>query len=168
MKLAILAAVAIAAVLIVGVLALNIDLTPNPHVEVPNVKITNFTCLGTWHGTTLGPMLDLFSLNYTNLGMTEINNLTITLNTSKTTENYTDPDNRKNIPGYAPYDFLDEYINGEIYSLESLKAGETKTFEKTYFMNAGFLLVQPFALTATLKSNDTIIDRATIMIPISG
>ncbi len=50
--------------------------------------------------------------------------------------------------------------------LESYLAGETKTFEKTYFMNIGFLLVEPFALTVTLKSNDIILDQETIMIPI--
>ncbi len=136
--------------------------------SIPNVKITNFICTGVWHGTTLGPMLDLFSLSYTNLGMADAKDLTVTLNTSKTTENYTDPYNRTSIPGYDPYDFLDETINGKIYTLESLKAKETKNFEKSYFLDGGFLLVQPFALTATLKSNDIILDQATIMIPISG
>ena len=42
---------------------------------IPNVKITNFIYLGKWHGTTLGGMLDLFSLSYTNLGMTDAENL---------------------------------------------------------------------------------------------
>ncbi len=77
-------------------------------------------------------MLDLFSLSYTNLGTTDVKDLTVTLNTSKTTENYTDPYDRLTIPGYDPYDFLDETINGKTYSLENLKAKETKTFEKTY------------------------------------
>ncbi len=35
--------------------------------------------------------------------------------------------------------------------MESLKAGETKNFEKSYF-DVGFLLVEPFALTITLNS----------------
>lgn len=135
---------------------------------LPNVKITNFVYTGIFHGTKLGPMLDLFSLSYTNLGTTDVKDLTVTLNTSKTTKNYTDPYDRHNIPGYNPYDFLDETINGDTYSLERLKAGETKTFEKTYSLQGGFLLVQPFALTATLKSSDTILDQATIMIPYSG
>jgi hypothetical protein len=135
---------------------------------IPNVKITNFVYTGIFHGTKLGPMLDLFSLSYTNLGTTDVKDLTVTLNTSKTTENYTDPYDRRNIPGYNPYNFLDETINGETYSLESLRAKETKTFEKIYSLQGGFLLVQPFALTATLKSNDTILDQATIMIPYSG
>jgi hypothetical protein len=112
-------------------------------------------------------MLDLFSLNYTNCGMVDIENLTVTLNTTKTDENYTDPYHHTT-PEYDPYRFLDEVINGETYPLESLKAGETKTFEKTYFMDSGFLLVQPFALTITLKSNNATIDQATNMIPISG
>jgi hypothetical protein len=129
---------------------------------IPNVRITNFICLGIWHGTRLGPMLDLFSLSYTNLGMTDVKDLTVTLNTSKTN---TYPRPTPN-PQYHPYRLLDETINGETYPLESLKAKETKTFEKTYFMDMGFLLVEPFALTATLKSNDTILDQATIMIPI--
>lgn len=135
--------------------------------SIPNVKITNFVCTGIWHGTKLGPMLDLFSLSYTNLGMTDVEDLTVTLNTSKTNENYTDPHHDTSNPDYNPYNFLDETINGETYPLENLMAKETKTFEKTYFMNSGFLLVQPFELTATLKSNDTILDQKTVIIPIS-
>lgn len=135
---------------------------------IPNVEITNFVCLGIWHGTRLGPMLDLFSLSYTNLGISDVKDLTVTLNTSKTNENYTDPHHDTSNPDYNPYNFLDETINGETYPLENLKAKETKNFEKSYFMNMGFLLVQPFELTATLKSNDTILDQATITIPISG
>ncbi|NLB75572.1 MAG: hypothetical protein GX799_03765 [Crenarchaeota archaeon] len=34
-------------------------------------------------------------------------------------------------------------------------------------MFGAYKYVEPFALTATLKFNDTIIDQATIMIPIS-
>ena len=145
-------AVLVVAVLIVGVLSLNHDLTPNPHV-----KITNFICLGTWHGTKLGAALDLFSLSYTNLGMTDIENLTVTLNTSKINETDIDPS----------LVFLDEYINGETYQLENLKAGETKIFEKTYFMFGAYNSVEPFNLTAILKFNGTILDQETVIIPIS-
>lgn len=137
--------------------------TPSP---TPNVKITSFIYLGNWHGTTLGGMLDLFSLNYTNLGMTEVENLTLMLNTSKTNEKDTDQQSPTPTPIYNPYYFLDEIINGETYPLENLKAGETKTFEKSY-LDVGFLVIEPFALTATLKSNDRILDCETIMIPIS-
>jgi hypothetical protein len=167
-------AVALVAVLITGILYYNATYNPNngtldqaTPTPKPDVKITNFTCLGVWHGTTLGPMLDLFSLNYTNNGMIDIQNLTLTLNTNKTDENYTDP-NHHTTSEYNPYRFLDEVINGETYPLENLKAGQTKSFEKTYFMDSGFLLVQPFALTVTLKSNNTVLDQATRMIPISG
>jgi hypothetical protein len=132
---------------------------------IPNVKITNFVCLGTWHGTKLGAALDLFSLIYTNLGNTTVEYLIVTLNTSKTNEKDTDPTPNTR---YNPNEgFLDEYINGETYILENLKAGETKTFEKTYFMWGAYKYVEPFVLTATLKSNDTILDQETIMIPIS-
>jgi hypothetical protein len=133
---------------------------------IPNAKITNFICLGIWHNTALGPMLDLFSLNYTNLGTTDVKGLTVTLNTSKTNENYTDPHHDTSNPDDNRYYFLDEIINGEKYPLESLKAKETKTFERSYF-DVGLLLIEPFSLTATLKSNDTILDQATITIPIS-
>jgi hypothetical protein len=132
---------------------------------IPNVKITNFICLGTWHGTRLGGLLDLFSLSYTNLGNTDIENLTVTLNTSKTNEK--DPDPNPN-SRYNPKVFLDEYINGDTYLLESLKAGETKSFDKSYFEWGAYNSVEPFALTATLKFNDTVLDQATITIPISS
>ena len=82
--------------------------TPSP---IPNVKITNFIYLGNWHGTTLGGMLDLFSLNYTNLGMTDAENLYVILNTSKTKEKYDITPTP--IPQYNPYHFLDEDINGK-------------------------------------------------------
>jgi hypothetical protein len=133
---------------------------------IPNIKITSFVCLGIWYYTALGGKLDLFSLNYTNLGTTDVKGLTVTLNTSKTNENYTDPHHDTSNPDDNRYYFLDEIINGEKYPLESLKAKETKTFERSYF-DVGLLLIEPFSLTATLKSNDTILDQATITIPIS-
>jgi hypothetical protein len=136
---------------------------------IPNVKITNFAYLGKWHGTTLGGAIDLFSLSYTNLGTIDVEGLTVTLNTTKTNEKEKDSPypTPKPIPGYNTTVFLDEYLNGETYTLESLKAGETKTLEKTYFMFGAYNSVKPFALTALLKFNDTILDQAIIMIPIS-
>ncbi len=132
---------------------------------IPNVKITNFICTGIWHGTKLGVALDLFSLSYTNLGNADAEYLTVTLNTSKTNGKETDTTSN---PGYDPNEgFLDEYINGETYVLENLKAGETKTLEKIYFMWGAYKFVEPFSLTVTLKSNNIILDQATIMIPIS-
>ena len=89
---------------------------------------------------------------------------TVILNTSKTKEKYDITPTP--IPQYNPYHFLDEDINGKIYPLESLKANETRTIEKSY-LDVGFLLVEPFTLTVTLKSNDTIVDQATIMIPLT-
>jgi hypothetical protein len=136
---------------------------------IPNVKITNFIYLGKWHGTTLGGAIDLFSLSYTNLGTIDVADLTVTLNTTKTNEKDKDSPypTPKPIPGYNTTVFLDEYLNGETYTLESLTAGETKTLEKTYFMFGAYNSVKPFALTAILKFNDTILDQAIIMIPLS-
>ena len=176
MKPTILAAFALIAVIVGVLISLNyatlksnnntIPDQATPTVPpIPNVKITNFIYLGNWHGTTLGGLLDLFSLSYTNLGTIDVEDLTVTLNTSKTIAKDKDPTPTP-IPGYNPYYFLDEIINGETYPLESLRAGETKTFEKSY-LDVGFLLVEPFALTVTLKSNDTILDQATIMIPLT-
>jgi hypothetical protein len=175
--------VAIAALLIVVIssflfwqgtqlqLSNNNETSPSPSPAItptsaptPNVKIINFIYLGNWHGTTLGGMLDLFSLNYTNLGTIDVENLTVILNTNKTKEKYDITPTP--IPQYNPYHFLDEDINGKIYPLESLKANETRTIEKSY-LDVGFLLVEPFTLTATLKSNDTILEEATIMIPLT-
>ena len=156
-------AVALVAVLIPGVPYYNatynsnkgtIDqatpaITPTP-TPTPNVKITNFICTGIWYGTKLGAALDLFSLSYTNLGMPDVENLTVTLNTSKTNEK--DTDTTPNTTYNPNEGFLDEYINGDTYELENLKAGETKTLEKTYFMWRAYKYVEPFFLTATLKS----------------
>jgi hypothetical protein len=128
---------------------------------IPNVKITNFVCLGIWHGTKLGLALDLFSLSYTNLGTIDVENLTITLNTSRTNENDADTPP-------IPYRYLDEYINEHIYHLESVKVNETKNYKKGYLIGLYNIVVEPFDLTVTLKCNDIILDQATIMIPISG
>ncbi|MCW3999840.1 MAG: hypothetical protein NWE93_06345 [Candidatus Bathyarchaeota archaeon] len=137
-----------------------------PIHPTPNVKITNFICLGTWHGTRLGGAFDVFSLSYANLGNTDVEYLIVTLNTSKTNEIETDPTRKSS---YNPDVSLDEYLNGKIYQLEKLKAGEERTVEKTYFMVGAYNYVEPFWLTATLKSNyDTILDQETIMIPISS
>ena len=68
----------------------------------------------------------------------------------------------------AIYRYLDDYINGDIYYLEGIKVNETKNFEKGYLIGLYNLRVEPFTLTVTLKSNDTILDQATIVIPISG
>ena len=132
---------------------------------IPNVKITDFTCLDIHHGTKLGLILDLFSLNYTNYGPTDGENLTLTLHTSKT--NGGDPQQPTSSPRYNTYRFLDEYINGDIYHLESIKVNETKNFEKGYRISLYNLEVEPFVLTVVLKCNDTIVDQATINIPIS-
>lgn len=131
----------------------------------PKVKITNFICLDIHHNTPLGLFLDLFSLSYTNHGITDVENLTVTLSTSKVNKTDTGSPQPTPNPYYENRPFY-EYINGETYPLESLKAGETKTFEKSYWISESFL-VEPFNLTVTLKSNGTILDQATIMIPIS-
>src|SRR5665647_1829939 len=101
MKSTTLAVVAIVVILIVGVfLSYSDTLNSNnstldqatPTIPpIPNVKITNFIYLGNWHGTTLGGLLDLFSLRYNNLGIIDVVNLTVTLNTSKTNAKDKDP-----------------------------------------------------------------------------
>lgn len=126
---------------------------------IPNVKITNFVCLDIRHGTRLGPILDLFSLSYTNLAATDVSNLTLELSTSRIDKNYTLPQ-RTSYYGF----FDEEFVNGETYPLESLKAKETKTFEKSYAIYDS--LIKPFVLTATLKCKNTILDQATITVPI--
>jgi len=164
MKTLVLAAVVVAAVLIIGVfLSLNsATLKSNEAIlgqtttTIPNIKITNFTCTGNLHLTKLGAALELFSLDYTNFGTIDVDNLTITLNTSRI--------NERAIDTPSSFRFLDEYINGHPYPLEVITINETKTFEKGYFIHN--LEVEPFELTVTLKSNDKILDQATITIPI--
>ena len=138
-------------------------ITPTP-VPTPKVKITNFVCTGVWHGTRLGGAYDLFSLSYTNLGNTTAEYLIISLNTTKASGKDPNPN-----ATYNPNEgYLDEYLNGETYALDNLNAGQTKTLDKTYFMWGAYEYVEPFYLTATLKSNSTILDQATILIPINN
>src|SRR3989304_4574576 len=84
MKTTILAAVAtIVAVLIVGILSLNYDLTPNPHVE-----INSFNTTGTSSGSSIGVVNVWFVLNLTNTGTGDVEDLTITFSTNTTIESH--------------------------------------------------------------------------------
>ena len=106
----------------------------------------------------------MFSLSYTNLGNTTAEYLIISLNTTKASGKDPNPN-----ATYNPNEgYLDEYLNGETYALDNLNAGQTKTLDKTYFMWGAYEYVEPFYLTATLKSNSTILDQATILIPINN
>ncbi len=113
MKTKILVAVAVVAVLIVGVLSLNYVLTPNPHVE-----ITSFNTTKTSSGSSLGVVNVWFVLNLTNIGRGDVENLTVTFSTNTTIEI-----NKQlvYINSTSPYDHIADFEMGESCLLGDLK-----------------------------------------------
>ncbi len=97
--------VAVITVLIVGILSLNNDLTPNPHVE-----ITSFNTTGTSSGSSYGVVNVWFVLNLTNTGTGDVKDLTITFSTNTTTESNQQLIYTNSTP---PHDHIDEFETGK-------------------------------------------------------
>jgi len=155
MKTTTLAAVAIVVVLIVGaLLSLNYDFAPKPHVE-----IASFNSTGTSSGSSNGLVNLWFVLNLTNTGTGDVENLTITFSTNKTIESHKQLAYANSTP---PNDYIAEFEIGQPCLLEDIKAGETKDF--MFYWPVSFDFDTP-PLTATLKSNQAILDQATATIP---
>ena len=154
MKTKILLVVAVVAVLIVGVLSLSYVLTPSP-----NVEITSFNTTKTSSGSSLGVVNVWFVLNLTNIGRGDVENLTVTFSTNTTIEI-----NKQlvYINSTSPYDHIADFEMGESCPLGGLRTGEAKEFMFYWAVSVDFN--EP-PLTATIKSNEIILDQATLTIP---
>ena len=146
--------VAVVAVLIVGVLSLSYVLTPSP-----NVEITSFNTTKTSSGSSLGVVNVWFVLNLTNIGRGDVENLTVTFSTNTTIEI-----NKQlvYINSTSPYDHIADFEMGESYLLGGLRTGEAKEFMFYWAVSVGSYAP---SLTATVKSNQAILDQETATIP---
>jgi hypothetical protein len=129
-------------------------------VERINVTINSFNLTGYYNPVGV-VWNDKFNLTYTNNGTTDVYNTTITFSTNSTYEI-----NRTIVHfALAPEDY-GEFMMGTEYPLGVIKTNETKEFSGCIWNYLGdSSKVHGFAFTATLKSNETLLDQKTIMIP---
>ena len=164
-KPAIIASAVITAILIIGiVVSLNSNLPnsnpPNNTLKV-NVKITSFNFTG--HNNPVGTVWNTaFVLNYLNNGTIDVDNVTITFTTNSTYE----LDRKIEVFNSShPHYYVESFRMGEPYLLGSVRAGEEKEFYGDILNDlTDSAKIWGFAIVATLKSNDTFLDQATMNI----
>lgn len=133
------------------------------NVGAANVGITEFLLNGYYNPVGV-VWIDMFNLTYANNGTTDVDNITITFTTNSTFEISREIDVFEPAPNQN--NTIRSFVMGEPYSLGSIKADETKEFIGGIWNYLGdSSKVHGFTFTATLKSNDTFLDQATIMIP---
>lgn len=160
-KLAIIASMVVAVILITVILVYLSSTSPKETIKA-NVKITSFNYTGS--SNTGGIRWDrMFVLDYLNKGTNDVHNLTITLTTNSTYEL------AREVWVYTlskPHYFIGSFEMGESYPLGSIKTGEEK---RLYGGICNDLTdrakIWGFATTATLKSNDTVLDQAIMNFP---
>ena len=144
-------------------LSIYLDNTSNPLEESPiKITITSFNLTGYFNPVGV-VWNDMFNLTYANTGPVNVDNLTITFATNSTYEMdrkiglfYSEP----------PQGYNGEFPMGTQYPLGAVNANETKEFIGCIWNSLGDTSkVHGYAFTATLKSNGTFLDQATIMIP---
>ena len=170
-KLVMIAVLLCVAIVVIGiVISLNEDAqndSANIHSPTPkpiiDVKITNFNLTGYYNPVGV-VWNDMFLLTYTNNGTTNVDNTTITFSTNSTFEMSREIDVFEPAPNLN--NSIRSFVMGEPYSLGTIKANETKKFIGCIWNNLGdSSKVHGFAFTATLNSNDTLLDQETVMIP---
>ena len=162
-RLALVAVSLCVAILIIG-LSIYLDNTPSPSAKpIINVTVTSFNLTGYYNPVGV-VWIDMFLLTYANNGTTDVDNITITFSTNSTFEMSREIDVFEPAPNVN--NSIRSFVMGEPYSLGTIKANETKEFVGGIWNYLGdSSKVHGFAFTATLKSNDTFLDQATIMIP---
>jgi hypothetical protein len=153
------------AVLLIG-LSIYLENTPSPSAKpniIVNVTVTSFNLTGYYNPVGV-VWIDMFNLTYVNNGITDADNITITFTTNSTFEISREIDVFEPAPNQN--NTIRSFVMGEPYSLGNIKANETKEFIGGIWNYLGdSSKVHGFAFTVTLKSNDTFLDQATIMIP---
>jgi hypothetical protein len=150
------------AILTVGILVyLGIN-SSNQSVEPANVTITSFNLTG--YNNPVGVVWnDAFVLNYTNNGLTDVNNVTIAFTTNSP---YQIKRELSVFDSAYPHYYISALTMGESYLLGVIKAGEYKEFHGEVWNNLeDAAKMGGYAFFATLKSNDTILDQAQLSIP---
>jgi hypothetical protein len=144
--------------------AINLQQAPLPTTATkPEVYITDFYLNGYYNPVGV-VWIDMFNLTYTNNGTTDVDNITVTFTTNSTFEISREIDVFEPVPNQN--NTIRSFVMGEPYSLGNIKANETKEFIGGIWNYLGdSSKVHGFAFTATLKSNETLLDQETVMIP---
>ena len=143
-------------VLIIGILVSLNSYPPDTTLKV-NVKITSFNYTG--YINPVGIIWSsAFVLNYLNNGTIDVDNVTITITTNST---YELDRTIEVFNSTYPHYYIEEFKMGEPYPLGLIKAGEEKQFHGAIFNDlTDSAKISGFAIMATLKSNDTVLDEA--------
>ena len=134
----------------------------NLSVEPVNVTITSFNLTG--YNNPVGVVWnDVFALNYTNNGLTNVNNVTITFTTNSP---YQIKRELSVFNSTYPHYYISPLTMGESYPLGMITAGEHKEFHGEVWNNLkDAAKMGGYAFFANLKSNNTILDQASISFP---
>ena len=137
-------------------------ISPEPKISA---KITDFKITGFDNNANVGVAWDcMFTLLFLNNGTADINNITVTFNTNSTYS--VDRTISGAIKSSGTFVGGGVFGMGEPFSLGSIKAGGEKQFKGEIENDLGdHKFIHGFAFIANLKSNDTVLDQATIMIP---
>ena len=147
-------------VLVVGVFVYLGTNKSNQSTEpIINITITSFNLTG--YDNPVGVVWnDMFLLTYVNNGTTDIDNTTITFTTNSTFEKSREIGVFDSAP---PHNYIGDFMMGEPYQLGIIKSNETKEFHGCIWNNlVDTAKVHGSSFTSTLKSNDTLLDQATI------
>jgi hypothetical protein len=144
--------------------AINLQQAPLPTTATkPEAHITDFYLNGYYNPVGV-VWNDMFLLTYANNGTTDVDNTTITFSTNSTFEMSREIDVFEPAPNVN--NSIRSFVMGEPYSLGTIKINETKEFIGCIWNYLGdSSKVHGFAFTATLKSNETLLDQETVMIP---
>jgi len=159
-RLALVAAVTLCIAIVavgIGIYLANNTLSPTPQ-PIINVTITHFGL----HGI-INPVgmiwCPIFMLNSTNYGTTDINNVTLTITTNSTYK----ISREVSLFNSTTHSGTDTFEMGESYSFGNISAGRTQQLDGVFFNELGdSSKLAGSAIVATLKSNGTILDQATI------
>jgi hypothetical protein len=127
---------------------------PKLNIDV-RITVYNITGYNNPVGVVWNPN---FVLNYTNFGKVEVDNLTLTFTTNSTYQMEREISVFDPIP---PHYYVSGGTMGQPISIESVKGGETKAFYGEVWNNLDdSSRLHGFAIIATLKYDNTILDQA--------
>jgi hypothetical protein len=131
---------------------------PKPNIDV---RITSYNITG--YNNPVGVVWNPnFVLNYTNFGTVEADNLTLTFTTNSTYQMEREISVFDPIP---PHYYVSGGTMGQPIAIESVKDGETKAFYGEVWNNLDdSSRLRGFAIIATLKYKNTILDRASVYV----
>lgn len=154
---------------IIGIVVLTVGISvylginsPKQSVEPINVTITGFNLTG--YNNPVGVVWnDVFVLNYTNNGLIDVSNVTITFTTDSP---YQMKRELSVFNSTYPHYYISSLTMGQSYPLGVIKAGDYKEFHGEVWNNLDDSAKMGGSIFfVTLKSNGTVLDQAQLSIP---